>query len=125
MIMAATLTQILQSGLDLLADKDLIHQVIPTGGFGQFPDQACRRFLYRGIFRRRSHGWNQPQNRMECKPLSCILAGKNGPQTQKSPPSSLLAGKRDGNRAYRHAVMGLGTGGMSQTFAFRTPGHGL
>lgn len=75
MVMAAALPQILHTGLDLLADKDLIHQLIPTGGLGQFTNHPCRRFLYRETFRRGCHAWNQPQNGMEGKPLSGMLGG--------------------------------------------------
>lgn len=83
MIMDATITQILQPGFNLLADENLIHQIIPTGGFGQFTDQPCGRFLYREVLRTGSHVWNQPQNGMESKPLSGILAWKNGSKNPK------------------------------------------
>ena len=51
MIMNATVTQILQPGLDLLANENLIHQIILTGGFRQFTDEPRGRFLDREIER--------------------------------------------------------------------------
>ena len=86
MIMNAAVTQILQPGLDLLANENLIHQIIPTGGFRQFTDQPRGRFLDRGTVCSGRHVWNQPQNGVKSKPLYTAFS-RQSPECKGSPRS--------------------------------------
>jgi hypothetical protein len=101
MAMLATSPQIGQTGFDFLADKDFIHQIIPTGSLRQLAHQTGCRLLDGSIFFCGRHKTNEPQNKALCKPTfhtqqAIHITGGNLRVDNTALSAGLIANRNDG-----------------------------
>ena len=109
--MLSSALKISEAGFNFLTHEDLIHQVVPTCGFWQFPHQSGG-FLFDGTaaFFGCRHGFKKPQEAVKCKTSLKGMAGSGvglGEEIDEQGEYfvAVLAGEAEGELGGEQAVV--------------------